>query len=165
MPDNQLETTPIGPPARWLIEAAADIGIDIAGFAHETTNYFRNHSLKRHGNEKAEQALGQLPVTAADFARLPDIVSSPDCAILGIKRHEEILIAYAKKMGDWTAVYYEEVLNSRKNTALRSKTLFKKKGTVTTEKFINIIANNAHTDLSGVKIVVGAGGHPGGEAE
>jgi hypothetical protein len=165
MLDNQLKKTAIGPPDQWLIEAAAAIGIDIAGLVHETTNYFKNHSLKRHSNESEERTQGQVPVTAADFALIPDIVSAPDCTIIGIKRNSETLIAYSKKIDDWTAIYYEEILNSRKNTALRSTTLFKKRGTVTKEKFLNIITSNAHTDIAGVKVVVGTGGHPGGEAE
>jgi hypothetical protein len=38
-------------------------------------------------------------------------------------------------------------------------------GTVSEQTFMKIVANNAHTDVSGVKMVVGAGGHPDGEAE
>jgi transposase len=61
---------------------------------------------------------------------------TPDCAIIGIKRHEEILIAYSKRFNDGTAFYYEEVLNSKKNKALRSKTLYKKMGTVSDGTFL-----------------------------
>jgi hypothetical protein len=134
MPDNQLERTIIGPPDQWLIDAAKAIGIDLVGLMHETTNYFKNHSLKRHHNEPEERMQGQVPVMAADFDLIPDIVGSPDCAIIGIKRNGEVLIAYSKKIEDWTAIYYEEILNSRKNAVLRGKTLFKKRGTVTREK-------------------------------
>jgi hypothetical protein len=55
-------------------------------------------------------------------------------------------------------------LNSKKNKALRSKTLYEKLGAVSSETFLKIAANNAHTDLSGSKMVVGAGGQPGEEA-
>jgi hypothetical protein len=55
-------------------------------------------------------------------------------------------------------------LDSKKNKALRSKTLYKKMGAVSNETFFKIVANNAHTDLSGAKTVVGAGGQPGEEA-
>jgi len=33
-----------------------------------------------------EKARGQLPVTFADFDKIPNIVKSPDCEIIGIKR-------------------------------------------------------------------------------
>jgi hypothetical protein len=54
-------------------------------------------------------------------------------------------------------------LNSKRNKALRSKTMYKKTGSVNSETFLKIIANNAHTDVSHIKVVVGAGGRPGGE--
>jgi hypothetical protein len=40
--------------------------------------------------------------------------------------------------------------------------MFIKIGDMSNEVFINIAGNHAHADMSGVKIVVGAGGHPDG---
>jgi hypothetical protein len=82
-------------------------------------------------------------------------VKSPDCAVIGIKRHGETLIAYSRRFNDGTAIYYEKVLNSKKNKALRSKTLYRKMGTVSSEAFLKIVANNAHPGVSGIKMVVG----------
>jgi hypothetical protein len=82
-----FEVTEIGSPEPWLVEAAASIGLDLAGLTHEVTNYFENHGIKRHGNAEVEKARGQLPVTPADIARIPEIVKKPDAAIIGIKRH------------------------------------------------------------------------------
>jgi hypothetical protein len=161
---NSLDITAIGPPEPWLIEAAASIGLDLSGLTHETTNYFVNHGIKRHGNAETEKAQGQLPVTLSDIERIPEIVKAPDCAIIGINRHSIPLIAYAKKFEDGTIFYFEEVLNSKKNKALRSRTIFKKMGTVNADKFLKIVTTNAHTDVSGAKMVVGAGGRPDGEA-
>ena len=160
-----FEKTVIGKPEQWLIQAAEGAGLDISGLNHEVTNYFTSHSIKRHGNAGAEKAQGQLPVTPADFARIPDIVKTPDCTIINIRRNTEILIAYSKKFEDGTTIYYEEVLNSKKNKALRSKTIYKKMGTVKNDVFLKIVSNNAHTDVSQIKLVVGAGGNPGREAE
>jgi hypothetical protein len=161
---NPFDITKVGKPEQWLIEAAASIDLDISALTHEITTYFINHDIKRHGNVEAEKAQGQVAVTSSDIDRIPDIVKTPDCAIIGIKRHEETLIAYSKRFEDGTVIYYEEVLNSKKNKALRSKTLYKKTGLVSGETLLKIVANNAHTDISDVKIVVGAGGQPGGEA-
>jgi hypothetical protein len=47
---------------------------------------------------------------------------------------------------------------------IQSKTMFIKMGTVSNETFLKIVSSNAHTDVSGIKVVVGAGGYPGGEA-
>ena len=162
---NPFEIKIIGKPQLWLIEAAAEIGIDLAGLSHEITNYFVSHSMKKHGNEKTERSRGQAEITPADIDRIPDIVKNPDFAIIGIKRKNETLISYSKKYENNTAIYYEEVLNSSKNKALRSKTIYKKMGTVSKETFLKIVSSNAHTDISQIKIVVGAGGNPGGEAD
>jgi hypothetical protein len=162
---NFLDITKIGKPEKWLVEAGASIGLDLAVLTHEVTNYFVNHGIKRHGNAETEKAQGQLPVTTADIRRIPDVVKAPDCAIIGIKQHGGTLIGYAKKFENWTAIYYEEVLDSKKNKALRSKTIYKKMGTVSSETFLKIVANNAHTDVSNIKMVVGAGGQPGREAK
>ncbi|MDR2543803.1 MAG: hypothetical protein LBC80_10205 [Treponema sp.] len=159
---NQLIKTIIGKPEKWLIEAAANIGLDLVGFAHEITNYFVNHGLKKHGNEAEERARGQLPVTLADISRIPDIIKNPDAAIIGINRYDIPLIAYSKKIDDGTLLYLEEVLNGKRNKALRSKTIYKKMGSISNETFFKIIGNNAKTDMSKTKMVVGAGGHPGG---
>jgi hypothetical protein len=43
--------------------------------------------------------------------------------------------------------------------------MYKKIGSVSNETFLKIVSNNANTDISETKMVVGAGGNPGGEAE
>ena len=116
--------TTIGRPEQWLIDAAAEIGLDFAGHTHETTNEFIIHCKKRHGDNNGEKARGQLPITLADIDLIPSIVKAPDCAIIGIKRNHETFIAYSKRCGDGTAIYYEEILNSKRNKVLRSKTMF-----------------------------------------
>ena len=152
-----FEITKIGSPEQWLIEAAAEIGLDFSGLTHEVTNSFITHVFKQHGNEKSERARGQIAVTQADIAKIPDIVKNPDYAVIGIRRCDEIIIAYAKRHEDGTTIYYEEILIGRKNRALRSKTMFIKIGALSIDTFLKILSNNARSDLSGVKTVVGAG--------
>jgi hypothetical protein len=160
-----FEKKVVGRPKRWLVEAAREAGLDISGLNHEVTNYFIDHSIKRHGNAETERNQGQMPVAVADFDLIPDIVKAPDFAIINIRRNRDTLIAYSKKIERDTVIYYEEVLNSKRNKALRSKTIYKKMGTVKKDTFLKIVSNNAHTDVSQIKMVVGAGGNPGGEAE
>ena len=153
----KIEITEIGRPETWLIEAAAEIGLDLSGLTHQVTNSFIAHIFKQHGDEKNEKARGQIAVTLADIAKIPDIVKNPDYAVIGIRRSGEIINAYAKRHEDGTTVYYEEILIGRKNRALRSKTMFIKIGALSIDTFLNILSNNVRSDLSGVKIVVGAG--------
>jgi hypothetical protein len=165
MAENKLILTPIGKAEQWLIDAAAEINIDISGLTHEISNYFVNHSINRHGGEKTEEDQGQLPISHKDMELIPAVIKSPVYTVIGIKRHGARIIAYAKYFEDWTLIYLEEILSSRKNKALRSATMFKKKGLIRQETFIKILSNNAHTDMGGTKKVVGAGGNPGEEAE
>jgi hypothetical protein len=160
---NSFEQILVGKPAKWLVDAAASADLDISGLTHEVTNYFKSHSIKRHGNAETERAQGQLPVTGSDFDQIPEIVKNPDYAIVNIKRSGGTVIAYAKKLENETIIYLEEVLNSKRNKSLRSKTIFKKMGFIKMDTFLKIMKANAHTDMSKAKIVVGAGGHPGDE--
>jgi hypothetical protein len=114
---------------------------------------------------RIEKARGQLPITPANIKLIPDIIKSTDCAIIGIKKYGQIFNAYLKRETGGAIIYYEEVLNSKKNKSLRSKTMYKKMGAVSSETFLKIVSNNANTDISGAEMVVGAGGNPGGEAE
>ena len=155
----------IGEPQEWLVKAAADIGLDYSHLSHETTSEFVKHCIKQHGNDKTERSRGQLPITSADVEKLSEIVKMPDGAIIGIKKYGQIYNAYLKNEKDSAIIYYEEVLNSKKNKSLRSKTMYKKMGKVSNDKFLNIVSSNANTDLTGSKMVVGTGGNPGGEAE
>jgi len=160
-----FEKTVIGKPEQWLVDAAQAAGLDISGLTHEVTNNFVTHCKKQHGDTKTEKARGQLPIASADIELIPDIVKNPDCAIIGIKKYGKIFNAYLKQGAGGAVIYYEEVLNSTKNKSLRSKTMYKKMGAVSNEIFLKIVSNNAHTDMSDIKMVVGAGGNPGGEAD
>jgi hypothetical protein len=153
LPNNILITMLIGSPAPWLIEAAASIGLDYSRLTHAVTNHFRNHAMNRHPDLKPE-----------DFEKIPDIIAVPDTAIIGALRFGVLHNVYVKWLGRATYFYIDEVLDSRKNRLLRGVTLFKNKREKTLEEVIAIIAGNERTDISRSKII-GAGGHPGGEAE
>jgi hypothetical protein len=162
---NQLNKTIIGKPQAWLIKAASGIGLDYSELYHEKTNDFVNHCLNQHGNDATEKRRGQLPVTLIEMDKIPGIIKNPDCAIVGIKKYGQLFNAYLKCEANSSIIYYEEVLNSKKTKSLRSKTMYIKRGSVDSDTFLKIVSNNAHTDISNVKMVVGAGGNPGGEAE
>jgi hypothetical protein len=140
--------TEISRPEKWLIEAAAAIGLDLSGFTHETTNELTSHSMKRHGDPKKH---GTAVITEADFERIPGIIKAPDHAIIGATRKGTLINAYTKAGSGSTYLYFEEVLQSRKNKALRGKTLYKVTKLLTLEEFIKIGTMNKKTDRSGAK--------------
>jgi hypothetical protein len=140
--------TEIGRPEKWLIEAAAAIGLDFSGFVHETTNELMSHSMKRHGDP---QKHGAVAITKADFERIPGIIKTPDHAIIGAIRKGTLINAYTKADGGSTYLYFEEVLQSRKNKALRGKTHYKINKPLTLEEFRKIVTMNKKTDISEAK--------------
>jgi hypothetical protein len=153
---SNFETKKIGKPQQWLIEAAAEIGLDFAGLTHEITNHFITHVISRHGK-------GHLAITEKDFDKIPGIVETPDLAIIGAFRKGIPINAYAKRDERATYLFFEEVLNSKRNKALRGRTFYKLIKPLDMENFEKIITMNGITDLTGVKKIA-AGGHPGGEA-
>ena len=134
----------IGIPQQWLIEAAAGIGLDFSGFPHEVTNYFKNHAIKRHGK-------GALAITENDFDKIPAIVDAPDMAIIGAIRSGTLFNAYTKRFSGETYLYFDEVLNSTHNRALRGRTFYKILKELDMESFIKIVTMNEKSDISKAK--------------
>jgi len=132
-------------PEKWLIEAGASIGLDFSNFIHETTSEFHDHSLKRHGDH---QIHGEATIIDADFERIPAIVRAPDYAVIGAIRKETLINAYAKMDNGITYLYFEEVLFSRKNKALRGKTLYKITRPISLDEFLKNVSRNKKTDIS-----------------
>ena len=153
---NPFHKTTIGKPKKWLIEAAAEIGLDYSWLSHEVTNHFKTHVEKRHGK-------GALAITEKDFEKIPEIIRKPDLAIIGIKRKGKIRNVYTKRESGLTYLYYDEMLNSNHNKVLRGCTFFKIVKPLDMENLERIVIMNEKTDLNEAKKIIAAGGHPGGE--
>ena len=147
---NSFSKTIIGKPEIWLIEAAAKIGLDYSQLTHEITNEFINHCIKRHGDQKTH---GGATVTDADFERIPDIVKTPDHAIIGAIRKETLINAYAKIDNGMTCLYFEEVMISRRNKTLRGKTLYKVTRPLSLKEILRNVSGNGKTDISSARIL------------
>ena len=115
---NPFRKTTIGKPKKWLIEAAADIGLNYSELSHEVTNDFKDHVEKRHGQ-------GKLAITDSDFEKIPEIVRKPDLAIIGTIRKGEIRNVYVKMESRVSYLYFDKVLDSNRNKVLRGSTFYK----------------------------------------
>jgi hypothetical protein len=146
---NQFSRTTIGIPEQWLIEEAAGIGLILAEFVHETTNQFKDHVINRHGNPEIH---GAATVTEADFLRIPGIINAPDMAIIGAKRKGKLINAYVKAENKITYLYFEEILESRRNKTLRGCTFYKVTRPLTADDILKKVTRNDKTDISGAKI-------------
>jgi len=160
--NKHLKKWNIGKTAQWLVDHAREAGIDIVGFEHKITNFFKNHVLKEHGNLEKEKSKGQIAINEDDFEKISDIVENPDHAMIGAKREGKDVLYYVKKMDDGTILYVENIINDKNNKELLGKTMFKREKNVTKDKFKNIVSMNNRTDISKAKIVnpVGTGGDP-----
>jgi hypothetical protein len=105
-----------------------------------------------------------LAITEKDFAKIPDVLKSPSLAIIGAKRADILVNAYAKMDSGFTYIYFEEVLNSNRNKSLRSLTFYKIIKPLDMENFERIVTTNEKTDISKAKKIIAAGGNPGEEA-
>jgi hypothetical protein len=143
--------TEIGKPGQWLIEAGNAIGLDFSGFVHETTNQFEAHVINRHGDPAIH---GSAAVTNEDFSRLLSIIQTPDMAIVGVKRKGAVYIVYVKTEGNITYLYFEQILDSRKNKALRGSTFYKVTRPLSLDEVLKNISRNDKTDITGAKIFI-----------
>jgi hypothetical protein len=159
-PQEPLEKVKIGKVEPWIVQNAKEVGLDIEGFDHEVSNYFIQHVIKNHGNEKTEVSRGNLPITDEDIERIPAIIEKPDYAIFGAKRNDGDRIIYVKLLDNGTVLYFEEILTGSKNKSLRGNTMYKTGKALNEDELVANIGMNGKTDLSNIKIADMGGSHP-----
>jgi Barnase-EndoU-ColicinE5/D-RelE like nuclease len=105
---------------------AAGVDIDVTGFRHHVDAFAARHAFKQHGIARAEELRGQLPVTADDWAMIPEVPATPDHIVYtgktGIGR---------ESIGYWKAIngvilYLEEVRTGRSTLSATSMRKFKR---------------------------------------
>ena len=100
----------IAPVRLWIAEAAKSNGLDIDGYSHVLDGSAIRHTLNRHGNVSAEHSRGGLPITDADFEKIPEVIDSRDRIVLGLKtKGGRDAIGYLKRMSDGSTLHVEEV--------------------------------------------------------
>jgi len=102
----------------WVAAAAAEQGLNVTGYRHMLDGSAVRHILRKHGDAKSEVRRGQIAITDADFAQLPEVVASPDRVVFGTRnRLNKEQIIYIKRLPDGTMLYLEEVRTGRKELA------------------------------------------------
>ncbi|MDO5288544.1 MAG: PLxRFG domain-containing protein [Pseudomonadota bacterium] len=103
-----------------------DAGLDVAGFKHSLDESAIRHIIGSHGNQAVERARGQEAITEDDFARLQEVVASPDKIERGHDTDDgKPTVVFQKSIGG-TMYYVQEVRNRRGKLA--AKTLWKTRG-------------------------------------
>jgi N12 class adenine-specific DNA methylase len=120
-------------------------GVALDGeFNHVIDNSAIRHTLKQHGG-KNEEKRGQIPVTEADFERIPEVVNDYDEVKVEKGKRDALNLIYSKTYEDGTTVFVEEKRDKRQE--LSAVTMWKQKSPTLTD------ANRENTtpisDLSG----------------
>ena len=139
---------------QWQIEEAKDIGLDLSDYKHQLTSEFITHVIKHHGNQITEASRGNVAITKDDLKSINEIITSADRVVYGVTRKEIVAgqlidrqrIIYAKNQTDGTSLYFEEVLEGKKNKRLRGKTFFKRNGSIDDNTLLLILGNNKKRD-------------------
>lgn len=108
----------IGEVAPSTIAAAKEIGFDLTGYHHVMQGDDIRHALERHGPGSAVPA-NEVPVTAAELAKVPEIIANPDRVIAVRTKDGHAAIQFNKRMGN-THIVVEEVRGRKKRLAFKT---------------------------------------------
>ncbi len=103
----------------------AELDRNLDGYSHTVDTYAIRHALMQHGDPAREAARGNVALTPADIAAIPDVLRSPDRIepVMQTNKRGHDLIRYVKSIGD-TVYYVEEVRTGRRELAMQ--TMYKK---------------------------------------
>jgi hypothetical protein len=109
--------TPEGAAHLNTLFRGAGVDLDVSGFRHTVDTYAAQHSFTRHGSAASEVPRGQFPLTADDWASIPDVLATPDLVrYLGRTSVGRESIGYWKRV-DGHILYVEEVRTGRRTLA------------------------------------------------
>jgi len=111
------DVTPEGAVRINALLRGSGIDLDVTGFVHVVHPDAAKHAVKEHGDASREVSRGQLPITADDWAAIPDVLASPDrIEYLGQSRRGPERLGYWKQING-TLFYVEEVRTGRRTLA------------------------------------------------
>lgn len=123
---NERTKLNVGKVSDKLRKDAQAKGLDLTDYTHDLDVSGTRHAYKNHGNEKKEEARGQIGITDDDFEKIPEIIDNYNDVDFGEKDSKDTpLIKYKKQYKDGTTYYVEEVRTKHKNLTI--KTMYKTK--------------------------------------
>lgn len=125
---SQFKTLPLREVSQEEIKIIKELTkTDTSGYFHQLSNNDLWHGLKQHGNAEIEASKGQIPITAEDLKRIPEIIDSYDNITKGSTNKGVKSVIYSKRING--NICYVEVILPRKGV-LRSKTMWKEPAAV-----------------------------------
>lgn len=122
---NAHDQVDFGTVSPWLVERAAENGIDLADMTHSADTAAIRHILNRHTDEAVEKSRGQLPIREADLRAIGAVLAAPDRVVFGVRNERsQDLVVLVKELSDGTTIYIEEVRTGKRKMALASMRRF-----------------------------------------
>jgi len=84
--------------------------------------------------------------------RIPDILRTPDIAIIGAIRWKLLCNVYIKIDAGTTYLYFEEIMDSNRNKCLQGRTLYKVTRPLSLDEVLKNVVRNDKTDISKTKV-------------
>lgn len=96
-------------------------GVDVEGYTHTVVDSDLLHAINRPG-EGNETRIDQIPLTAKELERIPEVISSPDLIGLGVRTKVTDLqtVVSKKTMEDGVTYVVEEIRTGRKKLAFHT---------------------------------------------
>jgi uncharacterized membrane protein YbhN (UPF0104 family) len=108
----------LGQASEQLAIFASAHGLNVAGYWHSIDPFAIRHIRTRHSDVNVERSRGQIAISDADFALVPDILRAPDQAVFGARsRRRQPMIGYIKRMPETVFLYLAEVRQGRMELA------------------------------------------------
>lgn len=102
-------------------------GFKLIGYKRIIDKSSVNHTIKQHGDTKAEKLRGQIAVTLKDFELVPEIATSKNIIHVSKNKFGNDIILYEAIIKN-TFYYVEEVRKGRKELCMT--TMYKRKPTI-----------------------------------
>jgi hypothetical protein len=130
-----------------------EAGIDLSGYQHSVDVYGVRHILSEHGDPAAERSRGQVAITEADIAEIPQTLAAATHAVVGLQsRRGQPVIGLIARRGDGSIVYVEEVRTKRRTLA--AITMWKYPAEANAESVLSALRRNVRDGRGdGVKVV------------
>lgn len=117
---------------------------ELAGYSHSVSAMDLNHIRKEHGNAEAEASRGQVAITEADVARIPEIVGDFGAIRDNLVSEQGARrIMFAKSFEDGTIVYLGQV--SRKKKDIKTVSMWKYPPAIDEQRAIDIAVTSNQT--------------------
>lgn len=124
MTESKQRLLRVGEVPKPVSDRLASLGVEVSGYSHVMQTDEVRHALQRHGVGAKLQA-GELPITEADMARVPEIIETAEDIRIERTRQGRQAAIFTKR-DEATTVLVEEVRDKKGRLAFKSMRKFQR---------------------------------------